>query len=102
MALKYGRILVRINRISAWMLLIFMIIFLISGYAWWNRILLPLQMAKNMHTELDLPLVFFFLVHVLISIRFTLARWRVRDSPVVNLFLVVIGIASFLFVLMIR
>jgi hypothetical protein len=94
--------LVKINRISAWMLLIFMIIFLISGYAWWNRALLPLQQAMYMHTELDLFLVFFFLVHALISIRFALARWRVGHAPAVNLLLIAIGILSFWAVLRIR
>ena len=84
------------------MLLIFMIIFLISGYAWTHRILLPLQMAKNMHTELDLFLVVFFLVHSLIGIRFTLARWRVGHGRLVNGLLIAIGILSFWFVLSIR
>jgi hypothetical protein len=84
------------------MLLIFMIIFLISGYAWWNRTLLPMQQAVYMHTELDLFLVFFFLVHVLISTRFALLRWRVGHGQMVNLLLVVIGILSFWSVLSIR
>jgi hypothetical protein len=84
------------------MLLIFMIIFLISGYAWWNRILLPLKDAIYMHTNLDLFLVFFFLMHVLISIRFTLARWRVGHGQMVNLLLIAIGILSFWSVLSIR
>jgi hypothetical protein len=84
------------------MLLIFMIVFLISGYAWWNRTLLPLQQAIYMHTNLDLFLVFFFLVHVLISIRFTLARWRVGHAQIVDLLLIVIGILSFLSVISIR
>lgn len=97
-----GRLLVKINRICAWVLLIFMIIFLISGYAWWNRALLPLQQAVYMHTELDLFLVFFFLAHVLISIRFALARWRVGHGQMVNLLLITIGILSFWFVLSIR
>jgi len=101
-ALNAGRLLVKINRICAWMLLIFMIIFLISGYAWWNRALLPLQQAIYMHTKLDLFLVFFFLAHVLISIRFTLSRWRVGHAQTVNLLLIVIGILSFWFVLSIR
>lgn len=84
------------------MLLIFMIIFLISGYAWWNRTLLTLQQARYMHTELDLYLVFFFLVHVLISIRLALARWRVGHRQLVNLLIIAIGIISFWFVLSIR
>jgi hypothetical protein len=84
------------------MLLIFMIIFLISGYAWWNRTLLPLQQARYMHTQLDLYLVFFFLMHVLISIRFALARWRLGHEKLVNLLLIVAGILSFWFILSIR
>lgn len=64
--------------------------------------MLTLQQARHMHTELDLYLVFFFLVHVLISIRFAMARWRVGHEQVVNLLLIGIGILSFLFVLSIR
>jgi hypothetical protein len=55
-----------------------------------------------MHTNLDLFLVFFFLMHVLISIRFTLARWRVGHGPAVNLLLIAIGILSFWSILSIR
>jgi hypothetical protein len=79
-----------------------MIIFLVSGYAWWNRILLPLKDAIYMHTNLDLFLVFFFLMHVLISIRFALARWRVGHAQMVNLLLIIIGIMSFGAILSIR
>lgn len=93
--------LVKINRLSAWILLVFMIIFLISGYAWNDRILLPLYQAKHMHTNLDLYLVFFFLVHVLISAKFTLARWKVGHERLVNLFLVALGVISFWFILLI-
>jgi divalent metal cation (Fe/Co/Zn/Cd) transporter len=84
------------------MLLIFMILFLISGYAWWNRILLPLRDAIYIHTSLDIFLVFFFLVHVLISIRFALARWRVGHGRMVNLLLIIIGVLSFGAILSIR
>lgn len=94
-----GRLLVKINRISAWILLVFMIIFLVSGYAWTNGIIMPLQQAKQLHTHLDLFLVFFFLVHVLISTRFTLARWRVGHGKLISGLLVIIGIVSFWLVL---
>ncbi len=99
---KAGRILVKINRISAWLLLIFMIIFIISGYAWWNMTLLPLHLARRLHTEPDLLLVFFFLVHVLISTRFTLARWRVGNSRLVDMLLLAAGLSFFWLVLSIR
>lgn len=94
--------LVKLNRICAWLLLIFMVIFLVSGYAWINRSLMPLQMARYMHTELDLYLVFFFLVHVLISSKFTLARWKVGHGRIINALLILTGIAAFWLVLLIR
>ena len=97
-----GRLLVKMNRICAWMLFLFMIVFLVSGYAWTNRIILPLQQAKYMHTNLDLYLVFFFLMHFLISARFTLARWRVGHGQLVNGLLIATGIAAFWMVLSIR
>ena len=54
-----------------------------------------------MHTELDLYLVFFFLVHVLISTLCTLARWRVGHERLVNLLLIAIGAICFWFILLI-
>ena len=64
--------------------------------------MLPLKDAIYMHTNLDLFLVFFFLMHVLISVRFTLARWRVGHGQMVNLLLIAIGILSFWSILSIR
>ena len=55
-----------------------------------------------MHTDLDLFLVAFFLVHTMIGIRFALARWRVGHGRLVNGLLIAIGILSFWFVLSIR
>jgi hypothetical protein len=100
--LNSGQFLIKINRICAWLLLIFMIIFIVSGYAWWNRIIIPLQLARYMHTQLDTYLVFFFLMHTLISTKFTLARWRVGHGWMVNMLLIIIGMASFLVILDIR
>jgi hypothetical protein len=79
-----------------------MIIFIVSGYAWWNRILMPLQLAVYLHTQLDTYLVFFFLMHVLISTKFTLARWRVGPGWLVSMLLAIIGVVSFWLVLEIR
>ncbi len=97
-----NRYLLKINRICAWFLLAFMIIFLISGYAWSNRIILPLQQARYLHTELDIYLVIFFPFHVLISTKFTLTRWRISHSRMVNIVLIIVGVASFWLVLSIR
>ncbi len=79
-----------------------MIIFLVSGYAWYNRTLMSLQQAKYLHVDLDLFLVFFFEVHALISIKFALARWRVGHGQLVNVLLIATGILFFWFILSIR
>ncbi len=94
LTLNTGHILVKINRISAWALLIFMIIFLVSGYAWVDHIIMPVQQAKYLHTQLDMYLVFFFLVHVLINTKFTLKRWRIGDGQIVNTLLVAVGVIT--------
>jgi hypothetical protein len=100
--LNYGRFLIKISRISAWLLLIFMVLFLVSGYAWVNRSIMPVQLAVWMHTRLDLFLVILLLLHVLISTKFTLKRWRVRHERIVNFLLIIVGIAALWTVLLIR
>ncbi len=97
-----GRFLIKINRICAWLLLGFMVVFLVSGYAWVNREIMPVQLAIWMHTRLDLFLVALLLMHVLISAKFTLKRWHVRNGRIVNILLVIIGIAAFWTVILIR
>jgi hypothetical protein len=44
------RFLFKVNLFSAWVLLIFMIIFFISGYAWTEKIIMPMQQAGWIHT----------------------------------------------------
>ncbi len=97
--MNINRYLVKINRISAWTLLVFMILFFVSGYAWVDKVLIPIQQAKWMHTQLDTYLVIVFLMHALISIKFALKRWRVRNEAFVNASLLLIGIAAFISVL---
>jgi hypothetical protein len=100
--LKFNRILIKINRICAWLLLIFMIIYIISGYAWTNRIIMPLYMARYLHTALDIYMIPLFLAHVLIGMKFTLKRHGVHHDRIVNLVFLSIGLASYVLVLMIR
>lgn len=94
LVLNTGRILVKINRVSALALLVFMVIFLVSGFAWVDHIIMPVQEAKYLHTQLDMYLVFFFMVHVLINTKFTLKRWRIGNGQIVNALLIAIGIIS--------
>jgi hypothetical protein len=94
--------LVKIRRISGWVLLVLMVIFLVSGYSMLNRILLPSPMASYMHFELDRLLVIFFLAHVLTSTHFALARWRVHPTRTLDAMLFLIGVLAFWMVLQVR
>jgi len=102
MPVKFNRILTRLNRISAWILLIFMIIYIISGYAWTNRIIMPLYTARYLHTALDIYMIPLFLAHVLIGTKFTLKRHGIRHDEIVNLTLLTVGVIAYILVLMIR
>jgi hypothetical protein len=100
--MRLNRILVKINRISGWLMLIFMVIYMISGYAWTNRIIMSITQARYLHTTLDIYMMPVFLAHVLISVKFTLKRWGFYHDKVANLALLLIGIVSYILVLMIR
>lgn len=100
MDIKSNRLLIRVNRISAWALLVLMIAYIVTGYAWSERIIMSPREAIYWHTSLDLYLVFFFLVHVLISFKFTLRRYGVKYG-IVNPVLLAIGLVAFASVLQI-
>lgn len=100
--MNVNRYLLKINRISAWMLLVLMILFLVSGYAWVDEIVMPVQQARWLHTQLDTYLVIFFLLHALISTKFALKRRKVRHEALVNISLSLIGLAAFVSVLGIK
>ncbi len=94
--------LIKVNRICAWILLVLMIIFFVSGYAWADRIIIPVGQARWMHTQLDTCLVIVFLVHALISTKFALKRRRIQSNALVNITLLIIGMAAFISVLGIK
>jgi hypothetical protein len=79
--------------------MVLMVLFILSGYAWVERIIMPLQLARWIHTQLDACLVLFFLMHALISAKFALRRWKAGHEILINGSLLAIGIISFLSVL---
>jgi hypothetical protein len=93
--MNINRYLLKVNRISAWVLLILMVLFFISGYAWAERIFMSVQQARWIHTQLDIYLAAIFLVHALISAKFALRRWKVRNDAAVNVSLLLIGVVAF-------
>lgn len=92
----------KINRISGWLMLIFMVTYMISGYAWTNRIILSTSQARYLHTSLDIYMMPIFLAHVLISTKFTLKRYGIHYDKLIDLALLFIGLISYILVLMIR
>ena len=106
--MKTNRFLVKINRISGWLMLIIIVIYMISGYALTKHIkdfepyLMSRELASYLHTTLDIYMMPVFLAHVLINAKFTLKRWGFRSDKVVNAALLLVGIASYILVLMVR
>jgi cytochrome b subunit of formate dehydrogenase len=71
--------LIKAARISGWLLLPLMIIYLVTGFALCGKLgfgrLIDLQTALVIHQILDWPLVGVFLVHSSITIYFAFRRW---------------------------
>jgi hypothetical protein len=100
--LKFNRILLRVSRISAWVLLAFMIIYIVTGYAWVNRSLMQVSLARQLHMTIDVYMMPVFLAHILISTKFMLKRYGIHYDRLVNTVLLSVGLMSYLVVLSIR
>jgi hypothetical protein len=100
--LKFNRILLRVGRISAWVLLAFMIIYIVTGYAWVNRSLMQVSLARQLHMTMDVYMMPVFLTHVLISTKFMLMRYGIHYDRLVNAILLSVGMLSYVLVLSIR
>ena len=100
--MKINRILVKINRISGWLMLVFMVIFLISGYALTKHIIMPVALARYLHTMLDIYMMPVFLAHVLINTKFVFKRVGLHNDKIVDLLLILVGIISYILVIMVR
>lgn len=103
--------LVKINRLSAWILLVLMVVFIVTGYSWAFHVVMRPSEARYLHINLKELLVLFFLVHALISARFTIKRWKVMErlrvlnrweahhERLIDTSLLLIGLATFITVL---
>lgn len=71
------RFLIKLNRFSAWALLVLVILYIISGYGIIKGIIDPV-FSKKLHEEvLVIPFFIFFVFHVCISSSYALRRWKV-------------------------
>ena len=74
--------LMKVNRVIVWILLLFMLMLIMSGYGLTKPSLvrsltggrIDYQTALFIHTSLDAPLLILLLIHVIIEIKFSLMR----------------------------
>ena len=71
--------LVKIGRLTGWLLLVFIAVYLVTGYAMCDRFgakrLISVETAQIIHRDFDLPLVYTFAVHVVVSAYLAFKRW---------------------------
>ena len=73
------KILIKLNRFFAWLLLPFIIVFFITGYAIVGKYSLQKFMEPNLafkiHAIIAVPTLLLFLAHSGISVFFAMKRW---------------------------
>lgn len=75
-----NRILMIVSRISAWILLILMIMFIMTGYSMvgmygFNKVI-GKGLSLNLHLLFGIPIVLVFIIHSGIQVYFAIKRWR--------------------------
>ena len=75
-----GYYLMRTGRLTGWLLLLFILMYLFTGYAMCDKYevkqLISLENAQIIHRSFDLPLLFLFVVHVSVNAYFAFRRWK--------------------------
>lgn len=91
--------LMKANRVIVWVLLLFMLMLVISGYGLTKPSLvrsltggrIDYQTALFIHISLDAPLLVLLLIHVIIEVKFELMRLGFRNQKMLNLLMVLLG-----------
>lgn len=91
--------LMKANRVIVWILLLFMLMLIISGYGLTKPSLIRFlsggwidyHTALLIHTSLDTPLLILLLTHVLIEMKFALMRWGIKNQKLLNLLMLTLG-----------
>jgi len=98
--MDYNKFLIKLNRFSAWVLLVLIILFIISGYGMTKQIIDPV-FATYLHDNiLPIPLFIFFLLHVGISIRYALQRWKLfKEKKTTDVYILIISLILLVFFL---
>ncbi|MCW4052303.1 MAG: hypothetical protein NWE78_03705 [Candidatus Bathyarchaeota archaeon] len=94
----------KVNRASVWILLLFMILMIITGYGltkpnligFLSGGLIDHQAATYLHTMLNVPFAILLLTHVIIEIKFSFARWGFENERLLNLAVSILGLTLLL------
>ncbi len=89
------KLMSRIDRISAWLLLIFLLLYFITGFDTVKRVLLP-QVSSLIHLRLFvLPVLTVFAIHTSYAVHLALKRWKIWNvATQVLLSFYIIGICT--------
>lgn len=93
----------KVSRFCAWALIVLMLLYFVSGYGITKSGLIykatgglmDRGAALRMHTYLTIPMVAAFLLHTLISMRFAMIRWNVKNKVVLNWVFLGVGVVLF-------
>ena len=90
---QMDRFLIKLERFSAWILLILVILYIISGYGVTKGIIDPV-FSKYLHDKLlAIPFFIFFVLHVGIATKYALLRWRVfKSQKAGNVYIIIFGL----------
>ena len=88
----YSYYLIKVSRFCAWALVLLILLYVLSGFGMTRSGLIykatgglmDRGAALKIHTLLVIPMILAFLLHTLISIRFTMIRWNVKNKVVLN------------------
>jgi hypothetical protein len=91
----------RFNRLLTVPTLVLFIVLAISGYGITNPVVVreltgglfaDRYLSLRVHSTMVLPALMLLMFHVLIAIRSILIRWGVKDSRLLNVFLILLGV----------
>jgi len=87
------KFLIKLERFSAWVLLVLVILYIVSGYGITKMIINPV-FSRYLHDRLlAIPFFIFFVLHVGIATSYALRRWSVfKTAKSVNIYTFVFAI----------
>ncbi|WP_455367341.1 hypothetical protein [[Eubacterium] cellulosolvens] len=91
-------VLKKIDTLIVWILLLLFLVFMVSGYMI-TRGFLHRYYGLLLHIQLDLPIMFFFILHAFINIRFFIIRSKVRHKQLLQIVSILVGVLMFIFII---